>query len=120
MLKDLCYLLEDEIGQVVRKGELSPTELESIYRAVKTMYYAKVIEAMDYSEGYARGNYGNMAYENSRGNYARGNSNSYGNYRNYSRHSKEEMLEELDKMLAKTSTDTERRTIMECIRKIEN
>lgn len=135
VLTDLCYLLEDEVGQVVRKGELSPTELDNIYKAMKTMYYTKSIEAMDgysegYAEGYARGNSNNYAGGNSN-NYARGNSsyggsygnsngNSYGNSRRYSRHSKEEMLEELDQMLAKTSSEAERRTIMECIRKIEN
>lgn len=126
VLMDLCYLLEDEIGQVIRKGELSPTELENVYKAVKTMYYTKTIEAMkEYSEGYAEG----YARGNSRGNnsYAYGNSSSYGNSnaygnssRRYSRHSKDEMLEELDQMLSKTSSDAERRTIMECIRKIEN
>lgn len=129
---DLCYLLEDEVGQVVRQGELSPTELDNVYKAMKTMYYTKSIEAMDgysegYAEGFARGNSRNYARGGSYGN-SNGNSNAYGNYnaygnsyeRRYSRHSKEEMLEELDKMLAKTSSDAERRTIMECIRKIEN
>lgn len=118
-LKELCYLLEDEVGQVVKKGEISPSELDNIYKAVKTMYYAKGMEAYnnfnseypEYSERSRKNNYNNMYDDRS----------SYGRYesRNYSRHSKSEMIEELERMMENASTEAERRSIRECIREME-
>ena len=117
VLNDLCYLLEDEIGQVVKKGELTPSELDNVYKAVKTEYYIETIDAMrnrgeeEYSRGrnsYAR----DYAYGNSR-DYA------YGNSRNYARHTREEKVADLERMMANASTEAERRAFMEAIRSIE-
>ncbi len=114
VLKELCYLLEDEIGQVVKKGELSPTELDNVYKAVKTMNYIETIKAMqDYNaEDYSQGR---RMYD---GNSYRYNpSSSYG--RRYSRHSKEEKIAELEHMMENASSEEERRAIMEAIRTME-
>ena len=110
VLTDLCYLLEDEIEAVVKKGDLSPTELDNVYKAVKTMNYIETIKAMkDYNDdGYS--NRGRM-YD-SRGNYNRYDSG-------YSRHTKDEKIKELEHMLENASTEAERRSIMECIRTME-
>ena len=114
VLEELCYLLEDEVGQIVKKGELSPTELDNVYKAVKTMNYIETIKAMkDYNDdGYSRGR---MTYGNNRS-YSYGDS-SYG--RNYSRHSKEEKIKELEHMMENASTEAERRSLMDCIRELE-
>lgn len=126
VLNDLCYLLEEEVGQVVKKGELSPTELDNVYKAVKTMHYIETIKAMDnyndeYSSrgrSYAEGSYGN-SYGNSygRSNYRRYNDSNYA--RGYSRHSKKEMIEELEQMMGNASSEEERRSLMEAIRSLE-
>jgi len=103
VLTDLCYLLEDEVGQVVKKGELTPTELDNVYKAVKTMNYIETIKAMkDYNDdGYSRGRNGGYAYGR------------------YARHSKEEKIAELERMMENASTEAERRAFMEAIRSIE-
>lgn len=52
-LDELCYVLEDMVEPVVEKGDISPTELDNIYKAVKTMYYIKTMDAMkDYGNSY--------------------------------------------------------------------
>ena len=106
VLTDLCYLLEDEIEAVVKKGDLSPTELDNVYKAVKTMNYIETIKAMkDYNDdGYS--NRGRM-YNDRR--YDSG----------YSRHTKDEKIKELEHMLENASSEAERRSIMECIRTME-
>ena len=97
VLTDLCYLLEDEVGQVVKKGELTPTELDNVYKAVKTMNYIEIIKAMkkdeDRNSGYA--------------------------YGRYARHSKDEKIAELERMMENASTEAERRAFMEAIRSID-
>jgi len=114
VLTDLCYLLEDEVGQVVKKGELTPTELDNVYKAVKTMNYIEIIKAMKEQEedGYSRRDGGR--------NYAYGESNYGRNYgRGYTRHSKEEKIAELERMMENASSEAERRSLMEAIRSME-
>ena len=110
VLTDLCYLLEDEIEQVVKKGELTPTELDNVYKAVKTMNYVEIIKAMKEGEGYSRGRDGRRTYDSSYGRYERGN---------YSRHSKEEKIAELEHMMENASSEAERRSLMDAIRSME-
>lgn len=109
VLTDLCYLLEDEIEAVVKKGDLSPTELDNVYKAVKTMNYIETIKAMkDYNDdGYS--NRGRMYNDNRGMRYDSG----------YSRHTKDEKIKELEHMLENASSEAERRSIMECIRTME-
>jgi len=123
VLEDLCYLLEDEVGQVVKKGELSPTELDNVYKAVKTMNYIETIKAMkEYNDedGYSKGRrtmYNDSSY--GRGSYGR---ESYGRdsyARNYTRHSKDEKIAELEHMMENATSEAERRSLMEAIRSIE-
>ena len=71
VLYDLCELLEDELHDIVRKGEISSTELEGAYKAVDIIKDIKTIEAMeDYSyDDYSRRNSydgDNMSYNMSR------------------------------------------------------
>lgn len=57
-LYDLCEMLDDELREVVKKGDMSPTELDRVYKAVDIIKDIKTIEAMeDYSyDDYSRRN----------------------------------------------------------------
>ena len=44
--KELCYMLDNQVERLVQKGDITPNELDSIYKAVKTKYYLTVIKAM--------------------------------------------------------------------------
>lgn len=76
-LYDLCDNLKDEIKDVTKKGDISPTELDRVYKAVDIIKDIKTIEAMeevgssyDYSyDDYSRRMYRDSSYDRS---YARG------------------------------------------------
>lgn len=97
-LYDICEMLEDEMKEIVKKGDISPTELERVYRAVDIIKDIKTIEAMEGGEyshdggasnrgGSYRGSYGSYdgSYEsgmsNARGSYNRGGYSEDGSYR---------------------------------------
>jgi len=68
-LYDLCENLTDEIKELNKKGDISPTELERAYKAVDIIKDIKTIEAME-DAGYSKG----------RGSYDDGRSNMYPGY----------------------------------------
>lgn len=39
-------LLENKIDEVTRKGDISPSEMDCIYKATKSIYYLTTTEAM--------------------------------------------------------------------------
>jgi len=56
-LYDLCETLKDDIKELNKKGDISPTELERAYKAVDIIKDIKTIEAMEdsgYSNDYSR------------------------------------------------------------------
>ena len=63
-LYDLCENLKDEIKELNKKGDISPTELERAYKAVDIIKDIKTIEAME-----------DAGYSNARGNSYDGQSN---------------------------------------------
>jgi len=65
VLDDVCEMLEDEIKQIAKKDDITPSELDSVYKAVDIIKDIKTIEAMkDASEeGYSRRPY--YAYDGS-------------------------------------------------------
>lgn len=65
-LYDLCEMLDDELKEIVKKGDISPNELDRVYRAVDIIKDIKTIEAMEESQ-----------YSNARGGSNRGSYNSY-------------------------------------------
>ena len=53
IIEELNFMLEDMIEPIVKKGDISPTELDNIYKAVKTIYYGETIKAMkEYGSNY--------------------------------------------------------------------
>lgn len=68
-LRDLCYLLEDEVKKIVDKQDITPDELDMVAKAVKTMAKAKEYEAMseEHMPPQAAGNRMNSGYSNNSG-----------------------------------------------------
>lgn len=122
VLENMSYELEDMIKPIVKKGDMTPTELDNLYKAVKTMYYAETLKAMK--------EYGNSNDYSYRG---RSNENSYdGSYENYSerrgrdsrgrytsREYSRDIMSDLGRMMNEASTDEERQAIRECMRKLD-
>lgn len=89
VLEDVCEMLEDEIKQIAKKDDITPSELDSMYKAVDIIKDIKTIEAMDEAsqDGYSRRPY--YAYD---GSYDGSYEGSYdGSYDNYSRRGGEGM-----------------------------
>ena len=122
-LEDLKSLLEKEITKVTAKGDITPVDLKNLGDAVDILKDIETINAMhEYGsddESYSMSN---------RGYSSRGMSRYYPdvrypddvNYRGRSRHTeREEMISKMETMLGKTSNEQDRRTLMECIDKLE-
>lgn len=137
VLEDLSYTLEDMLEPLSKKQDISPTELDNIYKAVKTMNYIETIKAMNeygksnndsYAGGSSYGRYSRYSYPTSYdgrmgmdgdgdGRYSERGRNSRGRY---SRDSKEEMISRLERKMEMATSETERQTIRDMIRDIEN
>ena len=85
VLDELSDLLEEQVEKIVKKGDISPTELENVYKAVKTMNNIETIYAMkDYGQSNdgSYNSYGNSNRGSYRGSYDGGASNR-GSYNSY-------------------------------------
>lgn len=132
-LRDLKDLLGDKIVEVVKKGDITPNELECMDTAVDIIKDIETIEAMrDYGEdeyssramrgynrsrdpyyydmegSYDRGRNGNMSYRGRGGNGGSG----------YSRHGGE-MVQKLEALMQEASTDEERHALTEMIDRLQ-
>ena len=92
VLDDLCDVLEDELKEIVRSGEMSPTVLDNTYKVVDVIKDIKTIKAMEDSV------YGN-SYLMPDDNYSMVKDNRYRNMNRYSRaDEKEHLMAEMEKM----------------------
>jgi len=73
-LYDLCENLQDQIKELNKKGDISPTELERAYKAVDIIKDIKTIEAMEEA-----GSSYDMSYDDYSRRYYRDGGNSYEN-----------------------------------------
>lgn len=80
-LYDLCENLKDEIKDLNKKGDISPTELDRAFKAVDIIKDIKTIEAMEQSSGNSY-DYSNDNYSR-RGSYDNYSNNSYNSYASY-------------------------------------
>ena len=62
VLDDVCDILEDELKEIVRTGEMSPQILDNTYKAVDIIKDITTIKAMKESE-YGGGSYGTPYYD---------------------------------------------------------
>ena len=127
-LDKLYDLLCDQVDEVAKKGTISATEMDSVYKAVQTMLNITTLKAMKDS-GYSNGvDADGNSYGNSYG-YYRGNSYgrmhmprsySYGDmYPGYSGHSiNDRMIACLEELYDKAKTEHERERLRETIDRI--
>lgn len=127
-LEELCYMLEDEIGRITQKGEILPNEWDNLYKAVKSLYYIKVIKAMEEAKqdyGYS-GRRMSISYdgrpyfdnENSYAGYSTRGRDSMGRYTRdggYSMDNKEEMRRHLEQAMNMATTESERNNLREML-----
>lgn len=143
-LHDLQEILDEQIKKVTRKGDITPPELEAMYKAVDIIKDITTIEAMQNAEKDTtrRGNsYGDndmpvhstryyphyMYYDNTPNNDGMSNAqerDAKGRYTSrgmrYSRaEAKDKMVEKLEKMLDSTTSAKDREIIRTCIEDLE-
>ena len=101
VLYDICDILEDELEDIVKSGEMTPKDLEMVDKSVDVIKDIKTIKAMEdaswdngYSrnDGYSNRMYYDDGYSMARG--GRGGRSSREGRGGYSRHDEKEMLEE--------------------------
>lgn len=76
VLSQLNDMLEEQVEGIIKKGDISPTELDNAMKAVKTMNYIETIKAMKEYGSEGQSNRGS-SYRGSYGNSNRGSYNSY-------------------------------------------
>jgi len=74
VLDDMCEILEDELKDITKKGDISPTELDSVYKSVDIIKDIKTIKAMEQEYGHS---YAGGSYEGSYGSYGSYDGSSY-------------------------------------------
>jgi len=78
VLDDICELLEDELKEITKKGDISPVELDNVYKSVDIIKDIETVKAMKqggYSNASDGGSYGNS--------YGNSYDGSYGPYYSY-------------------------------------
>lgn len=146
-MEDLKELLQEELKAVVKKGDISTTELDNVYKAVKTLNYLETIKAMEEYGGSSRDYSGRMhdgsydrggSYDGSYDSYGRGGSYNRGSYAEdysgrrgrgadgryvsrdgYSGHDKQHLISDMEDMM-RTASPEEKKAIRQCIEKLEN
>lgn len=135
-------LLDQKVEEVINKGDISPSEMECIYKAYKTKYYMTTTEAMEdygedessyrcgYSMGYPdpymtsmrRGRGADGRYVSRGGNWNDGYDMSYANDNrggNRSMHSvNDRIIANLERELNSDISDFERQKITDEIRRL--
>lgn len=109
VLKDICSVAEYQLEDAAKKRDWTESDIDLVYKLVKTMYYIKCIDAMkdSFDEEFSR---------DSRGaSYRRGRSYDY-DYeasmrRGRSREDGKDAMRELNDMMSKASSDIERQVI---------
>lgn len=139
-MKELKYLLEEELEQIVRKGDITPTELERVDKAIDIIKDIETICAMKeygyedeegYSERYPYYMRDGGSYSMRDNSYRRGRDGMTGRYisrdmdpryygdgrsYDYSGHaSKEDLKKDLKEMMTNTSSDKERMAIQQLL-----
>ena len=139
-MTQLKEMLEKELGILAMEDKISMSSLEKIHTltdSIKNIDKIRMLEESEYSQrgGYSRNSYGDMSYDGnsyarrrrdsmgrySRDEYARENRSNRGNSRGYSRDDgKDEMIEHLEDMMSKATSEKERQAFQRCITAIEN
>lgn len=136
LLYELDDILEKELKNVVKKGEVPANEWENLKRLVCIMKEVKEVEQMlmeeDYDDGYSSRSYNTqftprMTYDNRGGNMsnARGRSRTTGRYMSrdgYGRsmHSiKDRVIDQIERMYDEAGSEHEREELNKMIKTVE-
>lgn len=135
--------MEDELKSICRKEEITPMDLDNIYKIVDIIKDITTVDAMHKAEengysgegmgNYSRGydvDYSYARGRDSRGRYTSRDGRSYeGSYENsnrgrsyeggYSGHDKEEMIEHLMRLMRNARTEEERENYRKTIEQLE-
>lgn len=68
--EEFCELLDDELGKIVKKGDISPTEMDNAYKAIKSKYYLTVMDEMKEAKEQGYGNYSRRGGDGYSGGYS--------------------------------------------------
>ena len=129
-LEQLKELLEEEIKKVTKKGDITPAEVEAMYKVVDIIKDIDTIEAMEEYGEDNDGEYSRRGYSSRRpymdgGSYrrSRGMNGRYvsrdRSYRGYSmEESRDAMMAKLEEAMNEATTEHERQAIMACMDKI--
>lgn len=136
-LTELKEMLEDDVKKITKKGDISPDELNNVYKAVDIIKDIETIKAMrdsGYSQEGSYGSYNSMNNGRSYNSYD-GSYNSYNSYARrgrdgdgdgrynesrgsyeYSRHeNREQMIQKLEMMMQNAQNEEQRKAIKRCI-----
>lgn len=135
-MHDLKEKLCDELEEIANKGELGAGDLEIIHKLTDTIKNLDKIEMLEdggYSQAgdweiegraYNRGNSYARRKRDSMGRYSRDGRMMRGGYRDgrmYSRaEAKEDMMEQMEDLMAQAGSEKEREAIRRCMNQLEN
>ena len=132
-LEELKDILEDEIKKITQKGEITPTELDNMTKAVCLIEKINMIEEYDdddyddensyYSRRRGRYSRRNYNYDNYDGmNNGRGSMrNSRNSHGDYSGHSiKDRMIDKLESMMDEAKTEYEKKIVSDWINRLDS
>lgn len=122
LIEKLDKMVDKELEKMVAKGDLTPTDVENVTKAVcllhKLRHEDEDARMMDEEEGmYSQRKYGpmNLTFSRTGNSYERGRSPMTGRYvsRNngYSQGGNEEMISQLEMMRSRANSEQERRMI---------
>lgn len=81
---DFCELLDDELKEITKKGDITPAEMDNAYKAIKSIYYLTVIDEMKEAKEQGYGAYSRGSYDGYSGAYSyRGDMSNRGSYNSY-------------------------------------
>ena len=135
-MHELKEKLCDELEEIARKGEFSAGDLEAVHKLTDTIKNLDKIEMLEdggYSQAgdweiegraYNRGNSYARRKRDSMGRYSRDGRMMRGGYRDgrmYSRaEAKEDMMEQMEDLMAQAGSEKEREAIRRCMNQLEN
>ena len=133
-LTELKEMLEDDVKKITKKGDISPDELNNVYKAIDIIKDIETIKAMrdsGYSQEGSYGSYNNMSngrsynsYDGSYNSYARRGrdgdgdgrySENRGSYEDSRHENREQMIQKLEMMMQNAQNEEQRKAIKRCI-----
>lgn len=68
--EEFCELLDDQLETIAKKGDISPTEMDNAYKAIKSKYYLTVMDEMKEAKERGYGEYSQRGGQGYSGEYS--------------------------------------------------